>query len=78
MLPPGQWFTASGLVATLIVAKFLLLAATAALALHAGLRPAARLRAASLPLFAWHIVGVTVFFVLFVAVGSAFRTGGFF
>jgi hypothetical protein len=58
--------------------KLILLAATIALALHARLRLIPGLTTARLPLLAWHIAGVTVFSVLFVAVGSAFRTGGFF
>lgn len=78
LLPPGLWLADGGLVGRLIVAKLLLLAATAALALHARLRLIPGLTAARLPLLAWHIAGVTAFSVLFVAVGVAFRTGGFF
>lgn len=77
LLPPADWLSASAGIASLIRFKLALLGATAALALHARLRLIPRLDAARLPLLAWHIVGVTVFSVLFVATGVAFRTGGF-
>lgn len=61
-----------------IAHKLLLLALTAAIALHARLRVIPRLSPETLPLMAWHIRAVTLLSVLFVGVGAGFRIGGWF
>lgn len=63
--------------ARVVQVKLALLAATAALALHAKLRVIPRLRDDNLPLMGAHIVGVTTFGVLFVLAGASLRLGGY-
>jgi putative copper export protein len=57
--------------------KLLLLAATAALALHARLRLIPHLTNDNLSPLAWHIRGITVLAIAFVVVGAGIRLGGF-
>ncbi len=72
----SQWIAPESAVGRAIFAKFVLLALTAALAVHARKRLLARLEAPhTLRLMAAHIVAVTVLAVLFVLVGVSFRTG---
>lgn len=71
-----QWF-AGGPQATLIATKLGLLAATAALGVHARLSLIPKLDAATLPKLAAHIVGITVLAVAFLVVGAGIRLGGF-
>lgn len=72
----AAWLGDSGVARTVQV-KLLLLAATGALALHAKLRVIPRLRDDNLPVMGAHIVGVTVFGVLFVLAGASLRLGGY-
>ena len=61
----------------LVGVKLLLLAATAALALHARLRLIPTLRDDNLSCLAWHIRGITALAIAFVVVGGLIRLGGF-
>ncbi|MBP7482808.1 MAG: CopD family protein [Lacunisphaera sp.] len=70
------WWGDSSL-ARVVQVKLALLAATAALALHAKLRVIPRLRDDNLPLMGAHIVGVTTFGVLFALAGASLRLGGY-
>lgn len=60
----------------LVGVKLLLLAATAALALHARLRLIPALRDDNLRGLAWHIRGITALAIAFVVVGALIRLGG--
>jgi putative copper export protein len=60
----------------LVGVKLLLLAATAALALHARLRLIPHLTDANISGLAWHIRGITVLAIAFVVVGALIRLGG--
>ena len=60
----------------LVGVKLLLLAATAALALHARLRLIPNLTDANLSGLAWHIRGITALAIAFVVVGALIRLGG--
>lgn len=73
---PSNWFSDAPL-AHIVHVKLLCLAGTAALAIHAKTRVIPRLNDHNLPVMAWHIVGVTVFSVLFVLAGASARLGGF-
>jgi hypothetical protein len=55
----------------------LLLAATAALALHAWLRLIPTLHDDNFSGLAWHIRGITALAIAFVVVGGLIRLGGF-
>lgn len=57
--------------------KLLLLAATAALALHARLRLIPQLSNDNLTPLAWHIRAITALAMAFVVVGAGLRLGGF-
>lgn len=72
---PIEWFNMSNPIAHGIAAKLLLLALTVAFALDAKLRVLPRFDESKLVDMAWHIIPVTVFSVLFVAVGVSFRAG---
>lgn len=72
----SDWLSLETPDARLGAAKIVLLLATVALAVNARLRVIPHLDAGRLPVLAWHIAGVTLMSVLFVAVGVAFRTGG--
>ena len=65
-----------GIVGMLVGVKLLLLAATAALALHARLRLIPTLRDDNLSGLAWHIRGITALAMAFVVVGALIRLGG--
>lgn len=71
------WFAMADPINTAVLVKLSLLAATAGLALNARFRVVPRLDADSLPLMAWHVRGVTLLSVLFVATGVFLRNGGF-
>lgn len=75
----GSWAAWSGdtSVARLVQAKFLFLALTVVLALHAKLRVIPRLRDDNLPVMGAHIIGVTVLAVLFTLAGASLRLGGY-
>ena len=60
----------------LVGVKLVLLAATAALALHARLRLIPNLTDANLSGLAWHIRGITALAIAFVVVGALIRLGG--
>jgi putative copper export protein len=60
----------------LVGVKLLLLAATAALALHARLRLIPHLTDDNLTVLAWHIRGITALAIAFVVVGGLIRLGG--
>lgn len=74
--PPETWFDPADPVGRIIGLKLALLAITALLAIHARLFLIPKLDASRLPLLAWHIGGVTLLSVLFVAAGVALRFGG--
>ncbi len=76
-LPFDHWFGATP-VARALQLKLLLLAATAALGVHARLRLIPNLDAESLPKLGWHIAAITLVGLCFVAVGQSFRFGGAF
>lgn len=69
-------FSPSHPIGMLVGAKLLLLAATAALAVHARLRLIPSLNDASLGGLAWHIRGITALAIAFVVVGGLIRLGG--
>ena len=69
------WFEWSNPQARLILIKLGLLLLTAAFAVDARLRLIPNLSTENLRALAWHIVPVTIISVLFVIVGTAFRTG---
>ncbi|NOH60779.1 CopD family protein [Vibrio sp. RE88] len=76
MLPDvSLWFDMSIPQAHGIAAKLTLLALTMMLALDARFRVIPRLSQSNLNDMAWHIVGVTLFSILFVLVGVSFRVG---
>lgn len=60
----------------LVAVKLLLLAGTAALALHPRLRLIPNLRDANLSGLAWHIRSITALAIAFVVVGGLIRLGG--
>ena len=60
----------------LVAVKLLLLAGTAALALHPRLRLIPNLRDANLSGLAWHIRSITTLAISFVVVGGLIRLGG--
>jgi putative copper export protein len=60
----------------LVGVKLLLLAGTAALALHARLRLIPNLTDANLSGLAWHIRSITTLAIAFVVVGALIRLGG--
>lgn len=70
----ADWFDPANRFSLHILAKLALLAATLALAVNARFRVIPRLRPETLTTLAWHIILVTVFGVLFVAVGVSVRT----
>ena len=60
----------------LVGVKLLLLAGTAALAVHARLRLIPNLTDDTLSDLAWHIRGITALAIAFVVVGALIRLGG--
>lgn len=78
LLPdPVAWLRFAGPVGALVGTKLLLLAATAALALHARLRLIPRLTPATLPALAVHVIAVTLLAVALLITGVGHRVGGF-
>ena len=68
-------FSPSNPIGMLVGIKLLLLAGTAALALHARLRLIHNLTDAHLSGLAWHIRGITALAIAFVVVGALIRLG---
>ncbi len=71
----AQWIAPESAVGRAILAKFVLLALTALIAVHARKRIITRLSEQTLRMMAVHILLVTALAVLFVVVGVSFRTG---
>lgn len=69
------WFSFSSSTSKLIAYKLILLLLTIILALDARLRLIPKLKKENLNSLAWHIITVTIISVLFVVVGTSFRTG---
>ncbi len=69
-------FSPANPIGMLVGVKLLLLAATAALALHARLRLIPNLTDDNLTGLAWHIRGITALAIAFVVVGALIRLGG--
>jgi hypothetical protein len=84
----GQWmgwivlpgfrglFSPATLIGMLVGVKLLLLAGTAALAVHARLRLIPNLTDETLSGLAWHIRGITALAIAFVVMGALIRLGG--
>ena len=73
----AAWFGFASFAATMIALKLGTLALTAAFAISARFFIVPRLRPETLPLFAWHIVPVTVLSAVFVILGVGIHTGGY-
>lgn len=73
----AAWFDFETYMATMIALKLGTLALTAAFAVSARFFIVPNLRPETLPLFAWHIVPVTVLSVVFVILGVGIHTGGY-
>ncbi len=73
----AAWFGFETYAATMIALKLGTLAVTAAFAISARFFIVPNLRPETLPLFAWHIVPVTVLSVVFVILGVGIHTGGY-
>ena len=73
----GMWFSFDNPISRLISVKLGLLLLTALFAVDARLRIIPNLTEQNLMSLAYHIIPVTVFSVMFVIVGVAFRIGGF-
>jgi putative copper export protein len=69
-------FSPANPIGMLVGVKLLLLAGTAALAVHARLRLIPTLTDDSLGGLAWHIRGITALAIAFVVVGALIRLGG--
>jgi len=69
-------FSPANPIGMLVGVKLLLLAGTAALALHARLRLIPNLTDANLSGLAWHIRSITALAIAFVVVGALIRLGG--
>ncbi|KEF41396.1 MAG: copper resistance protein CopD [Cyanobium sp. CACIAM 14] len=69
-------FSLDNPIGMLVGVKLVLLAVTAALALHARLRLIPNLTDANLSGLAWHIRGITALAIAFVVVGGLIRLGG--
>ena len=69
-------FNPSNPIGMLVGVKLLLLAGTAALAVHARLRLIPRLTDDTLSGLAWHIRAITALAIAFVVVGALIRLGG--
>ena len=72
----SSWLSLHSALSRGILLKFILLAATLLLAVHARLRIHPRLGPHNLGLLAIHVVAVTLLSVLLLIVGVAMRTGG--
>jgi putative copper export protein len=75
---PGFWglFSPGNPIGMLVGVKLLMLAATAALAIHARFRLIPNLTDDNLTGLAWHIRGITALAIAFVVVGAFIRLGG--
>ena len=69
-------FNPANPIGMLVGVKLLLLAGTAALAIHARLRLIPKLTDENLSGLAWHIRGITALAIAFVVVGGLIRLGG--
>jgi len=69
-------FSPANPIGMLVGVKLLLLASTAALAVHARLRLIPKLTDKNLNGLAWHIRGITALAIAFVVVGALIRLGG--
>jgi putative copper export protein len=69
-------FSPANPIGMLVGTKLALLAATAALAVHARLRLIPNLTDDNLSALAWHIRGITALAIAFVVVGALIRLGG--
>jgi putative copper export protein len=69
-------FSPANPIGMLVGVKLLLLAGTAALALHARLQLLPNLTGDNLSGLAWHIRGITALAIAFVVVGALIRLGG--
>jgi putative copper export protein len=69
------WFNWQNPVAFLICCKLTLLILTAAIGLHARFRLFPNLTSQTLPMLTWHIITVTLLSVLFVVIGTSFKSG---
>jgi putative copper export protein len=69
-------FSPANPIGMLVGVKLLLLAGTAALAIHARLRLIPQLTDANLSGLAWHIRAITALAIAFVVVGALIRLGG--
>jgi putative copper export protein len=74
--PPAFWADLDDPLGRTIGLKLVILGFTAMLAVHARLFIIPKLDTAHLPQLAWHIRGVTLLSVLFVAAGASIRFGG--
>lgn len=72
----ASWFSFDSTFTRGLILKFVLLAATVLLALHARLRIHPRLGPGNLSLLAYHIVAITLLSIGFLITGVAMRTGG--
>ena len=72
------WISFNSPFARLIACKLFLVLLSLILAVDARLRIIPSLSLKTLPALAWHIVAITCLAILFVALGVAFRVGGFF
>jgi len=75
---PAMWFGFGNVVSQTISLKFILLALTLAVGLHARFRIVPNLTPERLPAFAVHVVLITLLAVGFAVVGVSYRTGGLF
>jgi hypothetical protein len=75
---PGFWglFNPGNPIGMLVGTKLLMLAATAALTVHARLQLIPRLTDDNLSGLTWHIRGITALAIAFVVVGALIRLGG--
>jgi putative copper export protein len=69
-------FRSANPIGLLVAVKLMLLAATAALAIHARLQLIPRLTDDNLAGLAWHIRAITALAIAFVVVGALIRLGG--
>lgn len=74
---PAGWFAPHPL-ARIVQLKLALLLATVGVAIHARFRVLPRLRAATLPLMAWHVRAVSLLAVVLALAGASIRYGGWF
>lgn len=71
----GDWFSFDDRISRLIFIKLALLLLTVLFAIHARFRIIPNLTEENLRPLAYHIIPVTILAVMFVVIGSSFRTG---